>query len=553
MLRVRSEIITKCKFSEVLVRSALLTPRLQGDAIVLCMFDLAEAVPPIAPQTPGSVIYDRFEAEPDLLNIAVADADGRPIGLIERNAFSLKMAAQYGRSLYAGRPVTMLMDPNPRIVDGAVSTQAFTQDSLLENPSDLLRGFIVTREGRYAGVGSALSLLQAQNAAIREHAASAQAALRAKAEFLAVMSHEIRTPLNGVLAVAEVINRRLEQEPLRPYVETILRSGQTLLRLLNDALDLSRAEAGRLELQEDSFNLSTLIEDIDGLWRARAIEAGLNLVTAFDGDEKLWALGDAVRLKQVLNNLVGNAIKFTRSGQVEVRLGARVEDGVVHLSGDVSDTGPGIAPDQVGALFTPFGQTEAGRHAGGAGLGLSICRQLVEKMGGQIEAHSEVGHGSRFSFEVALYHTIDPGSASTTAPIPQGLSARSARVLIADDNATNRMVAETLCQMFECDSESVENGALAVEAAASGRFDIILMDIKMPVMDGLEATRHIRAMAAPINRTPIVALTANADPYDAEAYMAKGMDAVVEKPIKPDILLAAMTQVLSGGGARKAA
>ena len=304
------------------------------------MFDLAEAVPPIAPQTPGSVIYDRFEAEPDLLNIAVADADGRPIGLIERNAFSLKMAAQYGRSLYAGRPVTMLMDTHPRIVDGAVSTQAFTQDSLLENPSDLLRGFIVTREGRYAGVGSALSLLQAQNAAIREHAAAAQAALRAKAEFLAVMSHEIRTPLNGVLAVAEVINRRLEQKALRPYVETIVRSGETLLRLLNDALDLSRAEAGRLELQEDSFRLSTLIEDIDGLWRPRAAEAGLALTTVFEGDETLWALGDAVRLKQVLNNLVGNAIKFTRSGQVEVRLSAVVEDGIVYLGGDVIDTGP---------------------------------------------------------------------------------------------------------------------------------------------------------------------------------------------------------------------
>jgi len=517
------------------------------------MFDLAEAVPPIAPQTPGSVIYDRFEAEPDLLNIAVADADGRPIGLIERNAFSLKMAAQYGRSLYAGRPVTMLMDAHPRIVDGAVSTQAFTQDSLLENPSDLLRGFIVTREGRYAGVGSALSLLQAQNAAIREHAAAAQAALRAKAEFLAVMSHEIRTPLNGVLAVAEVINRRLEQKALRPYVETIVRSGETLLRLLNDALDLSRAEAGRLELQEDSFRLSTLIEDIDGLWRPRAAEAGLTLTTVFEGDETLWALGDAVRLKQVLNNLVGNAIKFTRSGQVEVRLRAVVEDGIVYLGGDVIDTGPGIAPDQIGALFIPFGQTEAGRHAGGAGLGLSICRQLVEKMGGKIEAHSEVGQGSRFSFDVALYRTIDPGVASVAAPVATGLAARAARVLIADDNATNRMVAETLCQMFECECESVENGALAVEAAASGRFDIILMDIKMPVMDGLEATRRIRAMAAPIRATPIIALTANADPYDAEAYMAQGVNAVVEKPIKPDILLGAMTQVLTGGGARRAA
>jgi signal transduction histidine kinase/ActR/RegA family two-component response regulator len=517
------------------------------------MFDLAEAVLPVAPETLGSVIYDRFQAEPDLLNIAVADADGRPVGLVERNAFALKMAAQYGRSLYAGRPVTMLMDPSPRIVDGAVSTQAFTRDSLLENPSDLLRGFIVTREGRFAGVGSALSLLQAQNASIRHHAAEAQAALRAKAEFLAVMSHEIRTPLNGVLAIAEVINRRLGQEELRPYVETIVRSGQTLLRLLNDALDLSRAEAGRLELQEDSFRLASLADDIDALWRPRAAEAGLSLVTTFEAVDDVWALGDAVRLKQVLNNLVGNAIKFTRAGQVTVRLAARREDSVIRLSGAVSDTGPGIAADQISSLFTPFGQTEAGRNAGGAGLGLSICRQLVEKMGGTISVESEEGRGSCFSFEAPLFRTQDPGLAAPEASAGPAHSAACARVLIADDNATNRMVAETLCEMFDCDCESVENGAEAVDLAASGRFDIVLMDIKMPVMDGLEATRRIRALGQPMNGMPIIALTANADPYDAEAYIAQGMDAVVEKPIKPEALLAAMSRALQADRARRAA
>ena len=514
------------------------------------MFDLAEAVPPVAPQTPGSVIYDRFQVEPDLLNIAVAADDGRPIGLVERNAFALKMAAQYGRSLYAGRPVTMLMDPAPRVVDGAVTTQAFTRDSLMDNPSDLMRGFIVTREGRYAGVGSALSLLQAQNASIRHHAAEAQAALRAKAEFLAVMSHEIRTPLNDVLAIAEVINRQLEQAAIRPYVETIIRSGQTLLRLLNDALDLSRAEAGRLELQEDSFRLASLVEDIDALWRPRAAEAGLDLTAAFEADGDPWALGDAVRLRQVLNNLVGNAIKFTRKGQVAVRLTAREQEGVILLSGTVSDTGPGIEPDQIGGLFTPFGQTEAGRNAGGAVLGLSICRQLVGKMGGTIEVFSEVGCGSVFSFELPLFRTLDPG---LTTEAPALTPNPSVWVLIADDNATNRMVAETLCQMFACACESVENGALAVEMAASRRFDLILMDIKMPVMDGLEATRRIRALPGPVGGVPIIALTANADPYDAEGYLAEGMDAVVEKPIKPDVLQATMTWVLTGDRNRRAA
>jgi signal transduction histidine kinase len=517
------------------------------------MSDLADAAPPASPETLGSVIYDRFQAEPDLLVVAVADEAGRPLGLIERNAFALKMAGQYGRALYAGRPVTMLMDKAPRIVDGAVSVDAFTRESLLENPSDLLRGFIVTRDGVYAGVGSALSLLQAQNVSIRTHAAEAQAALRAKAEFLAVMSHEIRTPLNGVLAIAEVINRRLEQETLRPYVETILRSGQSLLRLLNDALDLSRAEAGRLELREDSFRLASLVEDIDALWRPRASEAGLTFITRFEAEGDPWALGDAVRLKQVLNNLVGNAIKFTRAGSVAVRLTVRAQDSVVVLVGEVSDTGPGIPAEQLPGLFAPFAQTAAGRDAGGAGLGLSICRQLIEKMGGSIAADSRPGEGSRFSFETPLFSTQTPAAVLASTPGAPKLSVGATRVLIADDNATNRMVAETLCQMFECACESVENGALAVERAASGRFDLVLMDIKMPVMDGLEATRRIRALDGRLGTLPIIALTANADPHDAEAYRRQGIDAVVEKPIKPDALMAAMAGVLQTERDRRAA
>jgi signal transduction histidine kinase/CheY-like chemotaxis protein len=518
------------------------------------LFDLAEAVAPVAPETPGSVVYDRFQTEPDLLCIAVVDAEGRPVGLIERNAFALKMAGQYGRALYAGRPVTMLMDAEPWMVDGEVAVHAFARESLHDRPSDLLHGFIVTRGGRYAGVGSTLSLLQAQNAAIRHHAAEAQAALRAKAEFLAVMSHEIRTPLNGVLTIAEVIGRRLEQAELRPFVDTIVSSGQTLLRLLNDALDLSRAEAGRLELREERFRVADIVQDIVALWRPRAAEAGLTLASAFESRAggELWVTGDAVRLKQVLNNLVGNAIKFTETGGVKVRLAAALEEGRVRLTGEVRDTGPGIPADQLGRLFAPFSQTEAGRHAGGAGLGLSICRQLVEKMDGVIAVSSEVGVGSCFSFQVSLAAAEAPGQVQPMGEAATGLAIR-ARGLIADDNATNPLVGETLCQMFDCACESVENGAAALEAAASGRFDLVLMDIKMPVMDGLEATRRIRALEPPIGCLPIIALTANADPLDAAAYIAQGLDAVVEKPIKPEALLAAMSRLLAAPDAGRAA
>jgi signal transduction histidine kinase/ActR/RegA family two-component response regulator len=509
------------------------------------LFDLAEYVAPIGPTTPGSVIYERFQREPDLLNIAVVDDDGWPLGLIERNDFSLRMGSQFGRSLYAGRPASLVMDAKPRTADGLVRIDDFTADTLSDCPANLLRGFIVTREGRYAGVGSALSLLQAQSVSIRQHAAQAQTALRAKSEFLAVMSHEIRTPLNGVLAVADLVQRQLQQTELRPFVQTIIDSGQTLLRLLNDALDLSRAEAGRLELLPAPFRVGSLIEDIDALWRPRAVEAGLTYITAFDGDPEAWILGDAVRLKQILNNLVGNALKFTKEGQVELRLSGRDAAAGHALAVEVRDTGAGIAAHQLHGLFDPFTQTDSGRQAGGAGLGLSICRQLAEQMGGRVSATSELNRGSVFVFDVSLPRAANPAFQSATAATDPGAGSAAAHVLIADDNAANRLVAETLCRMFDCTSESVENGAEALQRASSERFDLVLMDIKMPVMDGLEATRHIRALNGAFGSLPIIALTANADPRDAQAYLAGGMDAVVEKPIKPEALLAVMQRLLA--------
>ncbi|MDR3507647.1 MAG: ATP-binding protein, partial [Caulobacteraceae bacterium] len=494
-----------------------------------CLFELAESVAPVAPSTLGAVVYERFEREPGLLNIAVVDDDGWPLGLVERNAFSLKMASQFGRALYAGRPIVLLMEGEPHLVDGSILVDDYMQDTLVECPANLLRGFIVTREGRYVGVGSALSLLQAQTASVRSHAIQAQAALRAKSEFLAVMSHEIRTPLNGVLAVADLVRRQLRQPELRSLVQTIIDSGETLLRMLNDALDLSRAEAGRLELAPAPFRPAALVEDIDALWRPRAGEVGLNLVTRFEGDPEILLMGDAVRLKQILNNLVGNALKFTASGAVEVRVAVRAGAAGLVLSGQVSDTGAGIPEDQVDDLFVAFSQTDVGRLAGGAGLGLSICRQLTERMGGTIRVDSQMGQGSVFTFEVPLEACeAAPSAPDVAAP---DLDQAMLHVLIADDNATNRLVAQTLCDLFGCTFESVENGAEAVALAEAGRFDIVLMDIKMPVMDGVEATHKIRALSAPTPTAPIIALTAIADPREAQRYLAAGMDAVVEKPI----------------------
>jgi CheY-like chemotaxis protein len=357
------------------------------------------------------------------------------------------------------------------------------------------------------------------------------------------MSHEIRTPLNGVLAVAEIIRRKSRQDDLTPLVETIVQSGGTLLRLLNDALDLSRAEASGLELHEEPLLASQVVDDVVALWSAQAELKGVTLSADYDGPADLWVLGDRVRLQQVINNLVSNAMKFAAKGSVDVRLAARRDGDYVILTGEVADSGPGVPPDRLESIFDPFRQTEEGVRLGGAGLGLAVCRQILARMDGRIEALANPGGGALFRFEAPLHWLPEPQAAGTVV-CPVEAAGGALHVLVVDDNATNRMVAQTLVEMFGCTCECVEDGAAAVAAANSGRFGLVLMDIKMPGMDGVEATQRIRSGRTLGSLTPILALTANADPADAAFYRQCGMNGVVEKPIKPERLLEAMSSVL---------
>jgi signal transduction histidine kinase/ActR/RegA family two-component response regulator len=521
------------------------------------LLDIAPFIPPASPRSTGGEIYQRFQDEPDTLAIAVVDDAGRPVGLIERNAFLIRMAGEYGYALWSRRPVTFWMKTDPVMADGDVTVADFCGRVLASAPSDLLHGFIVTCAGRYAGVGTTLALLQATAAAAASHAeqmtrlaeeagASSRAAheaLAAKARFLAVMSHEIRTPLNGVLAVAEIVRRKIRQPALAPLLDTIVESGGALLRLLNDALDLSRAEASGLELDEQPLRCAEILGDTQRLWAAQAELKGLSLNLAYDGDSDAWVLADAGRLRQIVNNLVGNALKFTAKGGVDVRLTALSEGPCLRLRGEVTDTGPGVPPDLLESIFEPFKQTEGGMRQGGAGLGLAVCRQIVARMDGTISAGSNPGGGALFTFEVPLYRVAEPLAAEPIA-VEDLASPLGLHVLIADDNATNRLVARSLCEMFGFTCETVNDGAAAVTAARSAHYDLILMDIKMPGMDGVEATRKIRSGGGPMSQAPILALTANADPADAAFYRFCGMNGVVEKPIKPERLLSAMTAVL---------
>ncbi len=517
---------------------------------------LTERVEPASPETTGAEMFARFEADADLMCIPVVDG-GRPVGLVERNAFLLKIAAPFGHALFGHRDATHVMDDDPAIIEAGAKVQTVCETLAATSAGRLMRGFIVTRNGQYCGVGTGATLLQAanqiqaeQNAQLIEKArelsdsrTQALAAARAKSQFLGIMSHELRTPMNGVLAVAELLRRQPLNAQAQAHVATIVESSETLIRILQDALDLSRAEAGELELTTAPTPLRALMDDVQAMWAPRASQDDVSLMIGYEGDTDLAAHVDGVRLKQVFNNLIGNALKFARNGVVEAGLKAWADGDRIRIEARVRDDGPGVAPDRVDVIFEPFVH---GSGPDGAGLGLAICRQIVDRMDGRIWAENNAGRGATFAFDLTLPRAeIAPERQADVTELVEFNAVENPHVLIVDDNATNRIVAQALCEMFGCTSETAEDGVEAVEAVRDRRFDLILMDIKMPRMDGVQATRAIRALEGEPGRTPIVALTANADPDDAVGYMAEGMAAVVEKPIKPERLRMAMMNALA--------
>ncbi len=356
----------------------------------------------------------------------------------------------------------------------------------------------------------------------------------ARGAFFEAIAEQVRRPLDGVLAVAELLKRQPLSPDVENHVRTITEHHQQLLQTLIDACDLSRAERGALEVDLAAVDLRPLMDDIQDDWQRRASSGGIALSVSYDGED-LAALVDAPRLRQIFNHLLDRALSMTRRGGVEASLRARRQGSAIIIEGRVRDSGLALPPEKLARVFEP-------RIDPVEGMGMILCRRLVEAMNGAIRAENNVGAGSTISFDFMCEE------AKAAADEGAGRSAqRAAHVLVVDDNATNRMVAEALCEMFDCTSESAEDGIEAVEAAKSGRFDIILMDIKMPRMDGVEATRTIRAMPGAAGLVPIIALTANADPEDAASYIASGMSSVVEKPIKPEALLNAMNACLGGG------
>ncbi|WP_250208005.1 ATP-binding protein [Curvibacter sp. CHRR-16] len=396
--------------------------------------------------------------------------------------------------------------------------------------------------------------LEALTEELRQARWRAETANKGKSQFLANMSHELRTPFNGMLGMLSLLENTQVSATQADYIQTAKASAQHLLTVLNDILDISALESGKMQIRPEAVQLPNLLRDVERLMRPHASGKNIQFVASWPDDLPTWIQCDPTRLKQILFNLLSNAIKFTEQGSVKLTVTCEPANQTLHhFTFTVEDTGIGMNHEAVEKLFQRFYQADGGmaRKFGGTGLGLEISRSLARMMGGDIAVHSVEGQGSTFRLDLDL-HMVEAPAQAKGNPLQGQLTAPNKdpkcsplRVLVAEDHPVNRKFVGILLEKLGCETTFCENGELAVQAVQDSDFDIILMDVHMPVMDGLAATRAIRAMEAPKNGIPIVVLTADVMNEAQDQALAAGVNDFVGKPVQISQLKAAMQRCLT--------
>jgi signal transduction histidine kinase/ActR/RegA family two-component response regulator len=522
-------------------------------------------------------VLEFFRAQPHLVSLPIVEHETQiPIGLISQAIFMGNLAKPYYKEIYLDRNCLVFMDKAPLIVEEG--TPLHEVSILIASTGDkvVADGFVIVSDGCYRGMGYAQDVLRKMGEIHQKHSQrltqhrdnleeliierthalieardAAEAAARAKSSFLANMSHEIRTPMNAIIGMTHLMKRDGLSGRQAERLEKIDHSARHLLSIINDILDLSKINAGQLTLNEEPIELNVIISSVTNMLGQIAYGKGISLKVV-NSEIPGVLFGDSTRLTQALLNYVGNAIKFTERGSVTLRYEALAEDAdSVLVRFEVQDTGIGISQETLAELFSAFRQADNSttRKYGGTGLGLAITRHLAELMGGEAGATSRPGKGSRFWFTARFKRTNDPVVTESVVlvaaaqkpsldldPIDQlRRSCSNARILLVEDEPINREVAMEVLQDAGLIVEMAFNGREAVTLVTNGLFDLILMDMQMPEMDGLTATRKIRQLLFG-QEIPILAMTANAFNEDRERCLAAGMDDFLTKPLDPDVL-----------------